>query len=153
MSHLTKQVEQLEKLSFWKPILLYWLPKGQRHTKCYVYFEMMTERALELQRDLDVCFIDFVKAFDKVRHEPLIWHAMALDIDGQELVELHDKEFVLGPTGSSQIQRRDKASMCPWKGESDKAASCHQTEVIIHRTDHAQYQRDGGIFCWWCEHK
>ena len=46
---------------------------------------MMTERAIEMQKDLDVCFIDYVKAFDKVRHEPLIDMLLALGIDGQEV--------------------------------------------------------------------
>ena len=30
---------------------------------------LMAERAIEMQKDLCVCFIDYAKAFDKVRHK------------------------------------------------------------------------------------
>ena len=46
---------------------------------------MLTERAIEMQRDVYACFIDYVKAFDKVRHEPLIEMLEALDIDGKDI--------------------------------------------------------------------
>ena len=32
----------------------------------------MSERAIEKQKDMYACFIDYRKAFDTVRHEPLI---------------------------------------------------------------------------------
>ena len=76
MSHLTKLV-QLEKL------LKNCMAKGTRNA--IFILRMMTERASEMQKDLDVCFIDRVKAFDKVRHEPLIDMLLAFDIDGQEV--------------------------------------------------------------------
>ena len=37
---------------------------------------MMTERVIEMQNDLDVCFIDYIKAFDK---------DIDIDIDGHEV--------------------------------------------------------------------
>ena len=73
-------VEQLEKLL--KNSM------ASKRTKAHDFFfilRIMTERAIEMQKALDVCFIDYVKAFDKVWHEPLIDMLLALDIDGQEV--------------------------------------------------------------------
>ena len=38
-----------------------------------------------MQKDLYVCFIDYVKAFDKVKHEPLIEMKKELDLDGKNV--------------------------------------------------------------------
>ena len=46
---------------------------------------MLTERAVEMQKNLYLCFIDYKKAFDKVKHEQLINMLDLLDIDGKDL--------------------------------------------------------------------
>ena len=46
---------------------------------------MLTERCIEMQKDLYLCFIDYSKAFDKVRHEDLFQILNALDINGKDL--------------------------------------------------------------------
>ena len=46
---------------------------------------MLLETAIERQRNLYVCFIDYSKAFDKVRHENLIEILQSLDIDGKDV--------------------------------------------------------------------
>ena len=46
---------------------------------------MLAERCIEMQKDLYLCFIDFSKAFDKVRHEKLFNILEHLDIDGKDL--------------------------------------------------------------------
>ena len=38
-----------------------------------------------MQKDLYLCFIDYSKAFDKVRHEKLFNILEHLDIDGKDL--------------------------------------------------------------------
>ena len=43
------------------------------------------ERALEVQKDLHLCFIDYTKAFDKVRHDKIIDMLEVLNIDGKDL--------------------------------------------------------------------
>ena len=43
--------------------------KGTRNAIFIV--RMLAERALEVQKDLYLCFIDYSKAFDKVRHEEM----------------------------------------------------------------------------------
>ena len=45
----------------------------------------IAERAIEVQKDLYVCFIDYEKAFDKVRHEHLLRMLNNLGIDGKDL--------------------------------------------------------------------
>ena len=46
---------------------------------------MLMERCIEVQKDLYLCFIDYSKAFDKVKHERLFGMLENLDIDGKDL--------------------------------------------------------------------
>ena len=46
---------------------------------------MITERAVEMQKDVFMCFIDYTKAFDKVRHEQLFEELGKLDLYGKDL--------------------------------------------------------------------
>ena len=45
----------------------------------------LTERAIEIQKDLYLCFIDYTKAFDKLRHEEIMSILDSLNIDGKDL--------------------------------------------------------------------
>ena len=50
----------------------------------------LCERAIEVQHDMYLCFIDYAKAFDKVKHEDLFEFLQNLDIDGKEtLANIH----------------------------------------------------------------
>ncbi|GFN85032.1 LINE-1 reverse transcriptase [Plakobranchus ocellatus] len=46
---------------------------------------MLMERRIERQKDLHLCFIDYPKAFDKLRHVELFPMLEKLDIDGKDL--------------------------------------------------------------------
>ncbi|XP_069993113.1 uncharacterized protein [Penaeus vannamei] len=46
---------------------------------------MLSERAIEMQKDLYVCFIDYTKAFDKVQHAELLKMLETLDLDGKDI--------------------------------------------------------------------
>ncbi len=46
---------------------------------------MLSERAIEMQKDLYMCFIDYTKAFDKVRHEEILKMLESLDLDGKDV--------------------------------------------------------------------
>ena len=46
---------------------------------------MLSEGAIEMQKDLYLCFIDYTKAFDKVQHEELLGMLGKLDIHGKDL--------------------------------------------------------------------
>ena len=43
------------------------------------------ERAIEVNKDLYLCFIDFTKAFDRVRHTKLLNMLQNLDLDGKDI--------------------------------------------------------------------
>ena len=45
----------------------------------------ITERAVEIQKDVFACFIDYSKAFDKVRHDKLFEELRKLDLHGKYL--------------------------------------------------------------------
>ena len=46
-----------------------------------VQYSRIVERMIEKQKDVYVCFIYYSKAFDRVKHEPLIELLQSLDID------------------------------------------------------------------------
>ena len=46
---------------------------------------MLADRAIEMQGDLYLCFIDYTKAFDRVQHDKLLQDLMDLDLDGKDL--------------------------------------------------------------------
>ena len=46
---------------------------------------MLMERCIEVQKDLYIYFIDYSKAFDKVKHEKLFEMLNQLDIDGENV--------------------------------------------------------------------
>ncbi|GFR81714.1 RNA-directed DNA polymerase from mobile element jockey [Elysia marginata] len=46
---------------------------------------MLMERAVEVQRDVYTCFIDYSKAFDMVKHSELFEILDQLNIDGKDL--------------------------------------------------------------------
>ncbi len=59
---------------------------GDKGTSNAIYIlRTLIERALEVQKDLYVCFIDYTKAFDRVRHEEIISMLESLNIDGKDL--------------------------------------------------------------------
>ena len=45
----------------------------------------MSERAIEKQKDIYACFIDYSKAFDIVRHKPLIDLMKEIDVDSHDV--------------------------------------------------------------------
>ncbi|GFO37134.1 retrovirus-related pol polyprotein from type-1 retrotransposable element r2 [Plakobranchus ocellatus] len=51
---------------------------------------MLMERCTEIRKDLHLCFIDYSKAFDKVRHVELFCMLEKLDIDGKDLTVIRN---------------------------------------------------------------
>ena len=46
--------------------------KGKGTRESIFALRILSERALEVQRNLYMCFVDFEKAFDRVKHNKLI---------------------------------------------------------------------------------
>ena len=59
--------------------------QGKGTTNAIFILRNLTERSIEVQKDLYLCFIDYSKAFDKVQHEKLFAILDQLDIDGKTL--------------------------------------------------------------------
>ena len=53
--------------------------------KAIFVLKRFVERMIENQKDVYVCFIDYRKAFDTVKHKPLIELLQSLDIDPQDV--------------------------------------------------------------------
>ena len=59
--------------------------EGKGTVNALYIIRTIIERALEVQKDLHLCFIDYTKAFDKVKHNNIIVILEALNIDGKDL--------------------------------------------------------------------
>ena len=51
---------------------------------------MLCERSIEHQQDVFLCFIDYQKAFDKVRHSQLLTILKQIGIDGKDFRIIHN---------------------------------------------------------------
>ena len=59
--------------------------KGKGTRNATFVMRMLTERAIEMQKDVYVAFIDYEKAFDRVNHEEIIKDLETLNVDGKDL--------------------------------------------------------------------
>ena len=57
--------------------------KGTRNAIFIV--RMLSEKAIEMQKDLYLCFIDYEKPFDRVSHKDIVEMLMKIGIDGKDL--------------------------------------------------------------------
>ena len=57
--------------------------KGTRNA--IFMLRMIGERYVKMQRDVYICYIDYVKAFDKVQYKHLFRILEVLDINGKDL--------------------------------------------------------------------
>ena len=58
---------------------------GKGTTNAIYILRTVIERSIEAQQDLYLCFIDFSKAFDTVKHDKLIQMLQDINIDGKDL--------------------------------------------------------------------
>ena len=49
-----------------------WIMEDTGTRNAILVIRMLTERTIEMQKDLYLCFIDYMKAFDKVQREKLV---------------------------------------------------------------------------------
>ena len=59
--------------------------EGKGTANAIYILRQIIERTLKVNKDLYVCFIDYTKAFDRVRHEEIITILQQLNIDGKDL--------------------------------------------------------------------
>ena len=63
----------------------YGFTEGKGTRNAIFIMRMITERAVEVQKNVFMCFIDYEKAFDKVRHSDLIDILQNINIDGKDI--------------------------------------------------------------------
>ena len=63
----------------------YGFRKGKGTRNAMFILRMIIERAVEMQRNVYLCFVDFQKAFDTVEHEQLMALLQRIGIDGKDL--------------------------------------------------------------------
>ena len=91
MSHVTKLVLRVimnrirgQTLSEISEVQYGFMPDRGTRNAIFV-LRRLVERMIEKQKYVYVCFIDCSKAFDTVKHEPLIELLQSLDIDPQDV--------------------------------------------------------------------
>ena len=88
----------------------------------------MSERAIEKQKYIIyVCFIDYSKAFDTVRHEPLIDLLKAIDVDS------HDVQLLANLYWKQKAAVRHNGEISEWMGIKQVVhqASCASGKLRI----------------------
>ena len=91
MSHVTKIILRVvlnRNKSIFKEELLdeqFGFKPGKGTRNATLCLRTIMEKCIEKQKDLYICFIDYVKAFDCVKHDKLLELIQELDIDGKDL--------------------------------------------------------------------
>ena len=90
MSHVTKLVLRIvinrirgRTLDEIAPVHYGFMPDKGTGNAIFV-LRRLVERSVEKQRDVYICFIDYNKAFDTVKHESLVEFLQSLDADKSE---------------------------------------------------------------------
>ena len=63
----------------------YGFVKGKGTRNAIFILRMLTESSIEMQKDVYMCFIDYEKAFDRVRHTDLIDILQRINLDGKDI--------------------------------------------------------------------
>ena len=61
-----------------------WICEGKGTVNAIFILRTIIERALEVNKDLYLCFVDYTKAFEKVKHEEIINILENLNMDGKD---------------------------------------------------------------------
>ena len=75
----------------------------------------LIERAIEVQKDVYLCFIDYTKAFDRAKHDELLKQVKQLRLDGKDdrlIKNMHWKQKVDNDTSSFQKMKRSVRQGC-----------------------------------------
>ncbi|GFS21892.1 LINE-1 reverse transcriptase [Elysia marginata] len=63
----------------------YGFVEGKETTNAIYTLRTLIQRAIEVQKDVYLCFIDYTKAFDRVRHDEIMKNLTQIKIDGKDL--------------------------------------------------------------------
>ncbi|GFR64660.1 LINE-1 retrotransposable element ORF2 protein [Elysia marginata] len=91
MSHVTKillRVVMMRIRSKIKPEIVdeqYGFVEGKGTINAVYTLRTLIQRAIEVQKDVYLCFIDYTKAFDRVRHDEIMKDLTQIKIDGKDL--------------------------------------------------------------------
>ena len=80
--------------------------EGKGTTNAIFILRTLIERALEIQKDVFLCFLDYTKAFDRVHHDEIMKELKKIKYTW-ERPKNHQK-YVLGTDCSNASRRRDQ---------------------------------------------
>jgi len=118
--------------------------KGTRNA--IFVLRMMTERAIEMRKDVFVCYIDYAKAFDRVRHEQLFEILEPLDLDGQDLTVI--KNLYWDQQAAVRLNGIVTEYIEIQQGVRQGCVLSPRHILSLHRNDHAEHQRSRGNESW-----
>ena len=121
--------------------------KGKGTRNAIFAMRMLSEKNIEVDRDLYLCFVDYEKAFDKVKHEELIRMLQRINIDGKDLriiknLYWNQKAAVRIGNEESEYQsiKRGVRQGCVMSPDLFNLYS----EIIMREIDHLEGVRLGG---------
>ena len=91
LSHVTKlllkiiQQRMANKIDKEVSRLQGWFPTWNRYTRGIFNLRTICERATDVQKDVYICFIDYTKAFDRVKHLKMIECLSEIGMDDKDL--------------------------------------------------------------------
>ena len=62
-----------------------WIPSQQRNKGRNFVFYYLAQKQMEVQKDLYACFIDYAKAFDRVKHSEMVAALARTGIDEKNI--------------------------------------------------------------------
>ena len=92
---------------------------------------LICERHFEVQKDVYICFLDYEKAFDRVRHEPLMQCLREIGVDGKYIKII--RNLYWDQTASVRIMSELSDDIRIQRGELDKD--------VLHRPLFSIYTR------------
>ena len=153
MSHVTKLVLRVimnrirgRTLSEISEVQYGFMPDRGTRNAIFV-LRRLVERMIEKQKDVYVCFIDYSKAFDTVKHEPLIELLQSLDIDPQDVQLLANLYWNQQSAGRHNRQISESINIKQGVRQGCVASShlfVLYTEMIMHSIDDMEGIKMGG---------
>ena len=91
MSHIAKLLSKVIEQRIFKKIdnevsrLQSGFRSGSGTRESIFYLRTVCEQAIDLGKDVYICFIDFIKAFDRVKHSKIIECLSEIGIDDKDI--------------------------------------------------------------------
>ena len=103
---------------------------------------LICERHLEVQKYVYICFLDYEKAFDRIRHEPLIQCLREIGVDGKDIKII--RNLYWDQTASVRIMSELSEDIRIQRGVRQGCVASPTLVQFIHGNDFQTYYQHEG---------